>query len=102
MHTGGGSGMASRHALRSPCPCARQRRARSTMDTEDEHAGRMNKDFRISLPNVLGTLSTVIAAVSARGGLVRAVQILHEDPWRRVVEIDLVAADQGQCAAIIG
>jgi len=72
------------------------------MDNEDDHAGRVNKRIRISLPNASGALSTVTAAVSARGGLVRAVQSLHENLQRRVVEIDLVAADQEQFAAIIG
>ncbi len=88
--------------MRSTCPSAGERQARRIMDNEDDHAGRVNKRIRISLPNASGALSTVTAAVSARGGLVRAVQNLHEDLQRRVVEIDLVAADQKQFAAIIG
>jgi malic enzyme-like protein len=72
------------------------------MNTEGDRAGRVNTRIRISLLNVSGALSPVTAAVSTRGGLVRAVPSLHGDPWRRVVEIDLVAAGQEQCAAIIG
>ncbi|HXG21356.1 MAG TPA: NAD(P)-dependent oxidoreductase [Methylomirabilota bacterium] len=68
---------------------------------ENDHTSGESKHLRLSLPNVSGALTRVTAAVSGAGGIVGEVHRLHDNPRRRLVELDIVAASEDQWAAIL-
>lgn len=68
---------------------------------DNDHTGHMSKHIRLSLPNASGALTMVTAAVSGAGGIVGEVHRLHENPRRRMVGLNIIAASDEQWAAIM-